>query len=366
MGHPILALNCGSSSLKFGLYDAEVDGAQAILHGEAEEIGGEQATFWFEEAGRERSKNNDAARLKTHASALQQALKCMQALPAPAAVGHRFVHGGPKLREHTLVDVGVLKELDAAIEFAPLHMPAALAVLRAASESLPEVPQAACFDTAFHRSMPEVSRTYALPRAVRDLGVERYGFHGLSLESIVGQLKPLPERLVAAHLGNGASITAIHKGKSLDTSMGLTPTGGIVMGTRCGDLDPGVAIYLLRHGYAGADELEELFDHQSGLKGLAGTNDVRELLKQRAERPEADLALRIFCYQAAKAIGAMAAALGGIDLLVFTGGIGEHATELRAAIVEKLRFLGEPLAVKVLPSQEDEQIARNTARLVAL
>lgn len=367
MGRPILALNCGSSSLKFGLYEAKEDGAQAILHGEAEEIGGEQATFWFEEAGKERSKNNDSALLKTHASALQQALKCMQPFPAPAAVGHRFVHGGPKLREHTLIDAGILRELDAAIEFAPLHMPAALAVLRAASESLPEVPQAACFDTAFHRSMPEVSRTYALPQAIRALGVERYGFHGLSLESIVGQLKPLPERLVAAHLGNGASITAIHKGKSLDTSMGLTPTGGIVMGTRCGDLDPGVVIYLLRHGYAVADELEEVFDQQSGLKGLSGfTSDVRELLQQRAERPEAELALRVFCYQAAKAIGAMAAALGGIDLLVFTGGIGEHATKLRASIVEQLRFLGDPLAVKVLPSQEDEQIARNTARLIAL
>jgi acetate kinase len=213
--------------------------------------------------------------------------------------------------------------------------------------------------------MPKVASTYALPEPVRQLGVERYGFHGLSLESIVAQFDSLPERLVVAHLGNGASITAIHIGRSIDTTMGLTPTGGVVMGTRCGDLDPGVVVYMMRNGYATSEQLETVFDRHSGLLGVSGTtSDVRELISKRATDKQADLALAIFCYQVRKAIAAMAAALGGLNALVFTGGIGEHANDLRNEICADLKFLGD-VRVIVLPSQEDLQIAKISARFVA-
>jgi acetate kinase len=270
------------------------------------------------------------------------------------------------LREHKLLDSAVAKELEAAIEFAPLHLPSSLAVLKAAQEKLPGIPQAICLDTAFHRNMPEVSRTYALPEKIRKLGVERYGFHGLSLESIVAQLQSVPERLVVAHLGNGASVTAILKGVSIDTSMGLTPTGGVMMGTRCGDLDPGLVPYLMRHGYAQAEQLEQIFDRESGLLGISGTTrDVRTLLETRAQNKQAALALEMFCYQVRKTIAGMSAALGGAATLVFTGGIGEHASSLREEICAGLKFLSSSeLDVRVLPSQEDEQIAKNTVQLL--
>jgi acetate kinase len=243
-------------------------------------------------------------------------------------------------------------------------VPAALSVLEATQQKLPNVTQVICMDTAFHRNMPEVSRTYAFPAEIRELGVERYGFHGLSLESIIAQLDPVPERLVVAHLGNGASITAIRKGQSIDTTMGLTPTGGVMMGTRCGDLDPGVAIYIMRHGYATPEKLEVLLDRHSGLLGVSGmTSDVRTLMSSRKENKQADLALRMFCYQGRKAIAGMAGALGGLDGLVFTGGIGEHADELRAEICSGLEFL-DSVRIMVLPSQEDIQIAKITAKLV--
>ncbi len=341
----VLALNCGSSSLKFGLYSAD----RLTCEGEAEEIG----------------KGN--SRFPDHKAALAYAFDVLarDGQTKYDAVGHRFVHGGPSLREHRLLTPEVTKLLEAAIEYAPLHMPAALAVLKAVEQTLPGVPQAICLDTAFHRHMPDVSKTYALPVAIRHLGVERYGFHGLSLESILAQLEPVPKRMVVAHLGNGASVTAIRDGVSIDTSMGLTPTGGVMMGTRCGDLDPGLVVYLLRHGYQQAKQLEDVFDHRSGLLGVSELgSDVRELIRRRANEANADLALRMFCYQVRKTIASMAAALGGIDMLVFTGGIGEHAGELREEICSELFFLGK-FEVRVLPSKEDEQIARTTAFLVS-
>lgn len=344
----ILALNCGSSSLKFGAYRTDGLNAEVTAEGEAEEIGG------------------DGSRFKNHVDALSHAFDVLGKRGASRfdAVGHRFVHGGPRLREHKLLDATVAKELEAAVEYAPLHMPTALLVLKAVEQKLPEVPQVICLDTAFHRNMPEVSRTYALPEKVRKMGVERYGFHGLSLESIMAQLQPAPKRLIVAHLGNGASITAIREGVSIDTSMGMTPTGGVMMGTRCGDLDPGLLIYLARHGYAEPENLERLCDHESGLRGVSGiSSDVRELVGRRKTDPRADLALRMFCYQVRKTISAMAAALGGLDTLIFTGGIGEHAAEVREEIQSGLSFLGE-FETRILPSQEDEQIAKNTARLV--
>ena len=363
-----MALNCGSSSLKFGLYRADAGSTHLLCEGEAEEIGGPAASFWFKVGDGERVQEYPHDALDTHGAALTRVLEKLEEckLPKAEAVGHRFVHGGRRLREHTVLDARVLRDLEAAVEYAPLHMPSALTVLHAAAAKMPDVPQVICLDTAFHRTMPDVSRTYALPEKVRQLGIERYGFHGLSLESIVGQLKPLPGRLVVAHLGNGSSITAILDGKSVDTSMGLTPTGGVMMGTRCGDLDPGIVVYLMRHGYGSADHLESVFDKESGLRGVSEmTSDVRELQSARAKNLKADLALRLFSYQVRKTIASMAAAMDGVDALVFTGGIGEHDEELRGTILAGLSFLGlGGSQVKVLPSREDEQIAINTARLV--
>jgi acetate kinase len=340
----ILTLNCGSSSLKFGAYRRDGREVMLVAEGEIEEIGDQD-----------------------YVAALERALGDLKEKGAQnfEAVGHRFVHGGPRLREHFVLDANSQKQLEAAVEFAPLHMPPALAVLHSAKQKMPDVPQVICLDTAFHRHMPDLGRTFALPERVRQLGVERYGFHGLSLESILHQLPRIPSRLVVAHLGNGASVTAIRDGISIDTSMGLTPAGGFLMGTRPGDLDPGVLIYLLRHGFDTPDVLEQICNHESGLLGLSSaTSDVRKLTASRAADPRADLALRLFTYQVRKTIAAMAAALGGVDLLVFTGGIGEHATDLLTEIVDALQFLGIG-EVRVLPSREDEQIARNTVTLLS-
>ncbi len=321
MERVILALNCGSSSLKFGLYRTGAGDPSLVREGEAEEIGRENSS------------------IPNHGAALAQALETGSEADNITAVGHRIVHGGADIRTHQALTPEVMEKLRAAVAFAPLHLPAALAVIEATGRKLPKARQVVCLDTAFHREMPAVSRTLPLPAAVRELGVERFGFHGLSLESILAQMDSIPERLVVAHLGNGSSITAIHKGRSIDTSMGLTPTGGIMMGTRTGDLDPGTVVYLMRQGYESAEKLEAVIDRESGLRGVSETSsDVRELLKARTKDARADLALKMFCYQAKKTIASMAAALDGLDVLVFTGGIGEHAAQLRDEILRRLEI----------------------------
>jgi acetate kinase len=309
------------------------------------------------------------------------------------AVGHRIVHGGPDLTDHVRIDDGVLATLRAAVDFAPLHLPDELAVIDAVAAHIPDLPQVACLDTAFHATLPTVAHRFALPAAVVDHGIRRYGFHGLSYEYVVdsvgaGRLG----RAVIAHLGSGASLAAVEGGISVDTTMGLTPTGGVVMGTRTGDLDPGVLLHLLRTGRVDQAGLERLVDHESGLLGLSGsTADVQSLLAARdGDGPEASgaaLALDVFTYSVRKAIGALVAALGGIDTLVFTGGVGEHATAIRAEVVAPLAFLGlqlDPAAneahgsatdrrispdgatdVLVVPTDEEAMIARHTARLLA-
>jgi len=356
----ILALNCGSSSLKFGIYRGAGQDAELVCEGEAEEIGSASSSFWFKQGG---AKNEEHFACANHATALSHALVLLsgQGIRQFWKAGHRVVHGGPEIREHQRLTPEVMKKLEAAVPFAPLHLPASLAVIRAVEEKMPGLEQVICLDTAFHRTMPDVAKTYALPVEVRRQGVERFGFHGLSLESILAQLENMPgkvpEKLVVAHLGNGSSITAIRAGKSIDTSMGLTPTGGVMMGTRTGDLDPGVMLFLARHGFAKEDELENLVNKKSGLLGVSGTSsDVRELLEGRA-KAAADLALRMFCYQVRKTIAGMAAALEGLDLLVFTGGIGEHAAELRKEICGGLKWM-TGVEVLVVPAKEDLQIAR--------
>ncbi len=359
----VLALNCGSSSLKFGLYEMGLGKPVLLCEGEAEQLGKPQSQFWFKSGGGEKQTLQIA--MPDSRAALQKAMEVMRksSVPEPQAIGHRIVHGGNKVRDHVLITDEVIANLNQAIQFAPLHVPVALEIVAEARKNYPGLPQAACLDTAFHRSMPDVSRTIPLPRKIREMGVEKYGFHGLSVQSVIEQLADLPQRLIVAHLGGGCSITAVHQGRSVDNTMGLTPTGGIMMGTRTGDLDPGVLVFLLRHGYNGADKLEDLLDHQSGLLGVAGsTSDMREMERTRRDDSLADLALRVFAYQVRKAIGAMAASLCGLDALVFTGGIGEHAATFRQQVVSQLGFLGA-FAVHVLPSEEEKTIAVITAGL---
>jgi acetate kinase len=377
----VLALNSGSSSLKFGLYRAGSLRIEMLLSGEAESIGDNSGKCHAEDS------HGNALLVETGPIPSQREaiirigkLLINAKMPAPDAIGHRIVHGGPKLRQHCLIDDSVLTQLEAATPFAPLHIPSALAVIRFAQEHFPGLPHAACFDTTFHAELPAVARVLPIARELQLEGIQRYGFHGLSCESIVRQLgRDLPNRLIIAHLGNGASVTAVKDGKSIDTSMGLTPTGGVIMGTRCGDLDPGVLVYLMRERKFDAAMIEELVDHRSGLLGISGIgSDMRLLHEAASSSAEARLAIAMFCYSVRKQVAAMIAALGGVDLLVFTGGIGENDVEARAAICGGLSWLGVSLdlalnrlgkncisaaasrfAVHVLPSQEDEQIARH-------
>ena len=384
----LLALNCGSSSLKFGLYRTGSANPRCLLSGEAEGLGVAGASFHAEDE-HGATLLHQACPMANAGDAVRRIGDLLAANPTqlPDAIGHRIVHGGPRLREHRLIDAQVMAELEAAAVFAPLHTPAALAVIRYAQKHFPMLPQVACLDTCFHAAMPAVSSTLPLPRALRAAGIQRYGFHGLSCESIVRQLgSALPKRLIIAHLGNGASITAVRQGISIDTSMGLTPTGGLIMGTRSGDLDPGVLVHLMRAMKLDATAIEDLVDHRSGLLGLSGvSSDMRALHDMAATNGDVRLALEMFCYRVAKELGAMGIALGGVDQIVFTGGIGEHDAQVRDEVCARLSCLGvdldearnrraigpvsrdgSPCMVQVLPSQEDAQIARHTGDLCGL
>jgi len=381
----VLALNCGSSSLKFGLFRVLPESVETLIAGQIDAIGQAaspvSATRLMD--GLQVSEARPIANQKAAVARIERLLADWRA-PAPGAIGHRIVHGGPNLRRHCRIDGMVVQALEAATPFAPLHTPAALEVIRAAQDRYPGLPQVACFDTAFHVHMADVARVLPIPRALRSEGLQRYGFHGLSCESILEQLAPaLPERVIIAHLGGGASITAVEYGRSVDTSMGLTPTGGVMMGTRSGDLDPGVLLYLMREKHLDAARLEDLVDRHSGLLGVSGlSSDMRDL-EAAPSNPDARLAIRMFGYGIRKEIAAMAAAMEGADMIVFTGGIGENDWEVRAAICTALAWMGvdldeahnrsaaDPISlpssrceVRVLPSQEDQQIARHTRALV--
>lgn len=364
---PILVVNSGSSSLKLGLFGAD---ETILLDGEASGIGRQDGELAFQDAkGAEVFR--EKGRWASQTDALRRGLEVMGTLQVgePVAVGHRVVHGGPKLREHQRITAEVKKTLKEAVHFAPLHIPAALELIEAVEKVYPGLQQFACFDTAFHRTMPEEAWHYALPVELKDEGVQRYGFHGLSYESIVYQVKDaLPRRMVVAHLGNGCSVAAIADGKSMDTSMGMTPTGGVVMGTRCGDLDPGVVLYLMRARGMVADEIETMLNHASGLKGLAGGGgDMRDIEAAAGKGDAAAvLALEVFDRTVAKTVAGYASVLGGLDALVFTGGIGEHSERMRRSVCRRLGFLGleRDGVVRVLPSKEDVQIARHCGRLM--
>jgi acetate kinase len=367
----ILALNSGSSSLKFGIYSrgAGDSDEKPLLTGNAAGIGHSNGTLQIFSSGgdplvvREAIHESQSDALAALAAELQDHIHA-----TPVAVGHRVVHGGPELRTHQLITPQVLGQLRSATHFAPLHIPQALTLIASAQSIFPSAAQFACFDDAFHRTIPEVAAHFPLPQRYFDAGIQRYGFHGLSYESLVHHFGArLPGRAIFAHLGNGASLCALRNGVSVDTTMGLTPTGGVPMGTRSGDLDPGVLLYLLRNEKLGADELEDLLNHQSGLFALSsGESDVKALEKSmRSNDANAALALNVFAISVRKVIGAYVALLGGIDLLVFTGGIGQHSDHIRSLAADGLEFLGL-LAdkIQIVPTEEESQIARHCRRMM--
>jgi acetate kinase len=344
----ILALNGGSSSLKYGIYALTAGREEVLLDGEIELEGAAGA----------------------HADTLARVVDALDGagLSSPDAVGHRVVHGGPQVRAHRVIDDAVMDALRAACTFAPLHMPATMTLIDHARRAFPGCPHVACIDTAFHAGLPDVARVLPLPRGVEAEGILRYGFHGLSCESIVHQLAPsVPGRLVIAHLGSGASVTAVREGRSVDTSMGLTPAGGVVMRTRTGDIDPGVLLHLMRTRRLDVDAVERLVNSESGLLGIGGgEGDMRELHARAAHDANARLAIAMFCQSVTKTVAGMFAVLGGVDALVFTGGIGEHDAIVRARVRAGLGWAGvgaeesapTAVTVHVMPSQEDLQIAR--------
>jgi acetate kinase len=319
----ILVLNVGSSTVKYALFAA---------NGSDEQLS--RGSIEFEsEAG------CDAA-----TSRILDELDSKSQLAAVTAVGHRLVHGGTRFREAVAIDSDVRAALRELISLAPNHLPLELRAVDAISRRLPHLPQVACFDTAFHSGLPVRARRFGLPRNLSEHGVVRYGFHGLSYEYIVARLRKsgrlLPKTIVA-HLGNGASLVALLAGESVDTSMGMTPTGGIVMSTRSGDLDPGAMLFMMRALGLSVADVEKAVDRDGGLLGISEfSSDIRTLLAARATNPKAAEALDVFTYQARKAIGAYAAALAGLDSLVFTGGVGEHSAVVRQEICNGLQFLG--------------------------
>lgn len=370
----ILVLNSGSSSLKFALYGPGAGDEELLLQGSADGIGRDGGSLQLTLAGGEVVLHQEHI-LESREDAFEKAVGAMRAhLPQPpAAVGHRIVHGGPHLREHQPITAEVEAQLHAAEHFAPLHIPPALALLKLAREAFPQSTQFACFDTTFHRNMPPVAAHLPIPKKFFAEGLQRYGFHGLSYESLVYRLgDALPQKAVFAHLGNGASVTAVLRGTSIDTSMGLTPTGGIPMGTRSGDLDPGVLLYLQRSAGLDVDALEKLVNGQCGLAGLSGGESDMQALLARAGAGDADaeLAVAAFCTAVCKQIGSYAALLGGLDLLVFTGGIGQHSAEVRKRVCASLGFLGihaedgAATNLKVLAAEEEIQIARHCRRML--
>lgn len=387
----ILVVNAGSSSLKFALFrDRDHDGRELarLVSGKFERIGTEAATLQVTEpahADKAPPSRASALPIRDHAAAVPHLLELLRHHDTQiAAVGHRVVHGGARFGAPQLLSDGVLDELDALCPLSPEHMPAALSIVRALRKSYRQVPHVACFDTAFHRELPEEAATLPIPRRYSNMGVRRYGFHGLSYSYLMEELLRVEGpakaagRVVLSHLGHGASMAAVKGGRCVDTTMALTPASGLVMGTRSGDLDPDLLPYLFRTSGMTIERFHHMVHAQSGLLGISETSgDVRDLLSREASDPRAALALAIFCYQAKKSIGSLAAALGGIDTLIFSGGIGENAAELRARICRGLEFLGIALdeaanqkslqrisslesrvAVNVLRTDEELYIAR--------
>lgn len=382
MAKALLAINAGSSSLKFALFAANA--ADLRCRGQLEDLG-DKPHFNATDSDRQTLADEcwEPAGSDGQIAPLLAWINDFLKGDELIGVGHRIVHGGPNFHAPVRIDDDVLDALEALVPLAPLHQPHNLAPIRALRQRQPELPQVACFDTSFHHAMPAVARRLALPREFTEQGLQRYGFHGISYEYIASELREIaPElaagRVVVAHLGNGASLCAMHSGRSVDTTMGFSVLDGLVMGTRPGQLDPGAVLYLQQHHGLSVDQLEDLLYHRSGLLGVSGiSNDVRELLDSDA--PEAREAIELFVFRLAREVGAMAASLGGLDALVFTAGIGEHAAPIRAAACDRLAWLGIALdaaanqrddalistpgsrvQVRIVPTDEELMMARHT------
>ena len=350
MKNYVVVINAGSSSIKFAIYQKNTSSAHLIpdAAGQIEGIGTQPGFAVKSSEGRvlleQKLTINEAY---DHMGALTLILDWLLEYLANGtllAVGHRVVHGGQHFLAPVLIDASVLAELETLVPLAPLHQPQNLSTIRALLETMPELPQVACFDTAFHRTQPDVAQVFAIPRRFIDEGVRHYGFHGLSYEYIASTLPSLEPtladaRIIVAHLGSGASLCALDKGQSIATTMGFTPLDGLVMGTRCGAIDPGVLLFLMdRHGMD-ARALEQLLYYESGLLGISGiSSDMRTLLA--SQDPHAQEAIELFVYRVGREIGSLAAALGGLDALVFTGGIGEHSAEIREKVCHQAAWLG--------------------------
>ena len=383
----VLAVNAGSSSVRFALFEA---GSSRLFRGKTDRIGASGTTVEWGLVDRPPERREIAA--TDHgaaAAAVIERLDSAGLAAGIAGVGHRVVHGMGRT-EPVQATPERLAEWRRFAAFDPEHLPREIDLIEAFAARWPQRPQIACFDTAFHATMPAHAVRLPIPRRYGDQGVRRYGFHGLSYAYLREELARLGDpaivrgRVILAHLGNGASLAALRDGRSIDTTMGFTPAGGLVMGTRTGDIDPGLAYYLLRGAGLDSEQFQALVNHQSGLLGISGTSaDVRDLLARERSDPRAAEALAVFCYQARKGIGALAAALGGLDTLVFSGGIGENAAPIRARICVDLGFLGvridearneqhaprisadqAPVAVRIVPTDEERMIARATFALL--
>ena len=393
-GNPrILTINGGSSSIKFVLYQTGGP-LERRLYGKFERIGLPDARLSFTDvlANQSDERRIDAPNHVACVPLLVELLEKKTGVSAVSAIGHRVVHGGPRYREPLRVDGAMLEELRRISSFAPNHLPATIALMEVFAAKFPQVPQIACFDTAFHSTLPRVAKLLPIPRRYEAKGVRRYGFHGLSYSFLMQELevvagaKAASGRVILAHLGNGASMAAVRDGKSMDTSMGFTPAAGLVMSTRSGDLDPGLVAFLGRSEQMTETQFDRMIHHESGLLGVSEiSSDMRDLLAREAADVRAAEAVALFCYQAKKWIGSFAAALGGLDTLVFAGGIGENCPPIRARICEGLGFLGIELnearnaenaavisaqtgrvTVRIIRTDEELMIARSVCRVVGL
>ena len=393
---PILVLNSGSSSIKFSVYEAGGSKPEKLLEGAVDGIGSSglgKFAIHKTDGTKLVDESPNVPDLTVAFGWVSKALTTAP-FPRPAAIGHRMVCGGPTVTENQRITPELIAEMERYTAFAPLHTPTAIYIMRQVAQLFPDVPNFVCLDSYFHCNLPAMARELPIPEEYRAMGVRRFGAHGLSYESIVAHLQPhVPARLIVAHLGNGASIATIRDGVCVDTSMGLTPTGGLISGSRTGDIDPGVLLFLLRklgekEPYTGkaADALEKIVNKKSGLQGLSGlTNDMRALRKAVAEgNTAARLAVDEFCYVLRKFIGSYVAVLGGLDMLVFTGGIGENDSATRAETCAGLEGLGilldsernqsrgeatisadgSPVIVRVIPPAEDLMIVEHVLRLM--
>ena len=391
---PVLVLNSGSSSIKFSVYEAGNGARQKLFEGAVDGIGTELGKFWIKDDGKKLVDETPA--LPTRAVAFKMVADALNSgrFPRPRAIGHRIVCGGPNVQENQSITPGLIDEIESHTALAPLHTPIAVYIMREALKLFPGIPNFAVLDTYFHRTIPQVASTMPIPEEYAAMGVRRYGYHGISYESIVYQLQAeMPEKLIVAHLGNGASISAIRSGRCIDTSMGLTPTGGLISGSRTGDIDPGVVLFILKkiaettpNSLEAADRLETIVNKKSGLLGVSGlSNDMRELREAIQDgNPRARLAVDKFTWTIARWIGSFVAELNGLDMLVFTGGIGENDIASRAEICAGLGALGivvDPgqnnvrgmatisapesrVTVRVIPPAEDLMIVNHVVRLL--